>query len=140
MAPCTFRLTCQLLLLDWRSRRQYSGNEHRVLRGIGVTSCVYVNPETGQFWVIDYRIYDPEGDGKSKLDHVTDMLEGLIYQKQLPFGTVLMDSWYATKDLMQYIDKLGKYYYCPLKKNRLVDDTDGREKYKQIDFINWSRV
>ncbi len=30
-------------------------------------SCVYVNPETGQFWVIDYRIYDPEGDGKSQL-------------------------------------------------------------------------
>jgi hypothetical protein len=41
---------------------------------------------------------------------------------------------------MQYIDKLGKYYYCPLKKTRLVYDTDGREKYKQIDFINWSRV
>jgi hypothetical protein len=30
------------------TRRQYSGNEHGVLRGIGVVSCVYVNPETGQ--------------------------------------------------------------------------------------------
>lgn len=122
------------------TRRQYSGNEHRVIQGIGVVSCVYVNPETGQFWVIDYRIYAPQGDGKSKLDHVTDMLKGLIYQKPLPFRTVLMDSWYATKDLMQYIDKLGKYYYCPLKKNRLVDDTGGREKYKLIDSLNWSRV
>lgn len=37
------------------TRRQYSGNEHRVLRGIGLVSCIYVNPETGQFWVIDYR-------------------------------------------------------------------------------------
>jgi hypothetical protein len=51
-----------------------------------------------------------------------------------------MDSWYATKDLMQYIDKLGRYYYCLLKKNRLVDDTGGREKYKPIDSLNWSRV
>jgi hypothetical protein len=24
-------------------------------------TCVYVNPETDQFWLIDYRIYDPEG-------------------------------------------------------------------------------
>jgi hypothetical protein len=122
------------------TRRQYSGNEHRVLRGIGLVSCVYVNPETGQFWVIDYRIYEPDGDGKSKLDHVTEMLQNLMYYKLLPFRTVLMDSWYATKDLMQYIDKLGKYYYCPLKKNRLVDDTGGREKYKQIESLNWSSV
>jgi len=34
------------------TRRQYSGNEHGVLRGIGLVNCVYVNPETGQFWVI----------------------------------------------------------------------------------------
>jgi hypothetical protein len=34
------------------TRPQYSGNEHGVLRGIGLVNCVYVNPETGQFWVI----------------------------------------------------------------------------------------
>ena len=34
------------------------GNEHRVIRGIGLISCVYVNCETGQFWVIDYRLYE----------------------------------------------------------------------------------
>jgi hypothetical protein len=68
------------------------------------------------------------------------MLESLVYYKTLPFGTVLMDSWYATKDLMQYIDKLGKYYYCPLKKNRLVDDTAGVEKYKSIEALTWSKA
>lgn len=41
-------------------------------------NCVYVNPETNQFWVIDYRIYDPDGDGQSKLDHVADMLQSLV--------------------------------------------------------------
>jgi hypothetical protein len=121
------------------TRRQYSGNEHRVLRGIGVVSCVYVNPETGQFWVIDYRIYEPDEDGKTKLDHVLEMLKSLVYSKLIPFSTVLMDSWYATKTLMQYIDKLGKYYYCPLKKNRLVDDTGGTEEYKPIESLNWSQ-
>jgi hypothetical protein len=76
-------------------RRQYSGNEHRGIRVIGLISCVYVNGETGQFWVIDYRLYDPDGDGQSKLDHVAAMLNGVIHSKQLPFTTVLMDSWYA---------------------------------------------
>ena len=72
-------------------RRQYSGNEHGVIRGIGVVNCVYVNPQTGDFWVIDYRIYAPDEDGKSKLDHVEDMLLNVVYQKKLPFKKVLMD-------------------------------------------------
>ena len=42
-------------------RRQYSGNALGIIKGIGVVTCVYVNPEIDQFWIIDYRIYDPEG-------------------------------------------------------------------------------
>jgi hypothetical protein len=56
------------------ARSQFSGNEKRPIRGIGVLSCVYVNPKTQQFWVIDYRIFDPDTDGKTKLEHVRDML------------------------------------------------------------------
>ena len=43
-------------------RRQYSGNAHAVVKGIGVVTCVYVHPALDQFWVLDYRIYDPDGD------------------------------------------------------------------------------
>ena len=120
-------------------RRQYSGNEHGVIRGIGIVNCVYVNPETGDFWIIDYRIYDPDGDGKTKLDHVKDMLLNVVYHKQLLFQKVLMDSWYATKKLMLLIEKLGKTYYCPLKKNRLVDDTRGQEDYQRIEHLAWTK-
>lgn len=35
-------------------------------------------------------------------------------------------SWYAVKNLMLYIDRLDKVYYCPLKTNYLVDDTFGK--------------
>ena len=38
-------------------RRQYSGNAKGVINGIGVVTCVSVNPVTDQFWLIDYRIY-----------------------------------------------------------------------------------
>jgi len=119
------------------TRRQYSGNEHRVIRGIGLISCVYVNGETGQFWVIDYRLYDPTGDGQSKLDHVAAMLKGVAYSKQLPFTTVLMDSWYATQKLMAQIDQLEKLYYCPLKTNRRVDDSGGTTPYVRVDELVW---
>jgi hypothetical protein len=120
------------------ARRQYSGNEHRVIRGIGLISCVYVNGETGQFWVIDYRLYDPDGDGQSKLDHVAEMLNSVVYSKQLPFTTVLMDSWYATQKLMAQIDQLQKVYYCPLKTNRRVDDSGGTTSYQRVDELVWS--
>jgi hypothetical protein len=73
-------------------RHQYSGNAKQVIKGFGVVACVYVNPMLDLFWLIDYRIYDPEGDGQSKLDHVREMLTNVVYHKQLPFQAVLMDT------------------------------------------------
>jgi hypothetical protein len=49
-------------------RRQYSGNAHGIIKGIGVVTCVYVNANLDQFGIIDYRIYDPDSDGKTKLN------------------------------------------------------------------------
>ena len=40
---------------------------------------------------------------------------------------------------MLLIDNLGKIYYCPLKKNRLVDDTACVEKYKSIEQLVWKK-
>ena len=121
-------------------RRQYSGNAHGLIKGIGVVTCVYVNPNLDQFWIIDYRIYDPDGDGKTKLDHVHDMLTNCVYQKQLQFRTVLMDTWYATKDAMLYIEQLGKVYCCPLKDNRQVDDSVGAAPYRRVDSLDWTEA
>ena len=119
-------------------RAQYSGNAKAVIKGIGVVTCVYVHPDTDQFWLIDYRIYDPEGDGKSKLDHVREMLTNVVYQKQLPVQAVLMDTWYATKDFMLFIESLSKIYYCPLKDNRQVDDSGSQQPYRRVDTLAWN--
>jgi hypothetical protein len=121
-------------------RHQYSGNTHRVIKGVGVVTCVYVNPQIDQFWIIDYRIYDPDGDGKTKLDHMHDMLLNCVYQKQLLFWAVLMDSWYATKEMMLAIDRLHKIYYCPLKDNRQVDDSGGTRPYQRVDSLEWTEA
>ena len=119
------------------TRKQWSGNDKSVIRGIGVVSCVYVNPETERFWLIDYRIFDPQRDGLSKLDHVREMLRSLAH-RGVPFETVLVDAWYATKELMVLIERMDKKYYCPLKSNRQVDDSGGEHPYKRVDALGWS--
>jgi hypothetical protein len=65
-------------------RRQYTGNEDRVIWGIGLINCIYINAETGYYSVIDYQIYAPDGDGDTKLDHVADMLNDVVFKKRFP--------------------------------------------------------
>ena len=120
------------------TRKQWSGNDKSVIRGIGVVSCVYVNHTTERFWVIDYRIFDPDADGKTKLDHVREMLSSVAH-RGVPFETVLMDTWYATKDLMLLIEGMAKKYYCPLKSNRQVDDSGSEHPYQRVDRLDWSQ-
>lgn len=79
-------------------------------------------------------------DGKSKLDHVREMFDNAIEHKKLPFRAVLMDSWYAAKELMLHIERSGKIYYYLLKDNRQVDESDGIPKpaYRRVDSLEWS--
>ena len=91
-------------------RLQCSGNAHGLIKGIGMVNCLYVNSDSGQYWIADYKLFDPDGDGKTKLDHVRDMLISLVASKAIPFDRVLVDSWYVCKDLMLFIESLGKIY------------------------------
>ena len=118
-------------------RRRYSGNAHGIIRGLGVVTCVYVNPVIDKFRVIDYRISDPDGDGKTRPDHVKDMSGSCIY-RQLQFFRVLTDTWYAAKTLMLYIENLKKLYYCPIRDNRLVDDSGNIRPYRHAASIEWN--
>ncbi len=48
-----------------------------------------------------------------------------------------MDSWYAVKDLMLLIERLGKVYYCPIKTNRKANDSAGEHPYRRVDELIW---
>ena len=82
-------------------------------------------------------MFAPEADGKSKLDHVADMLAQLAV-RQVPYRTVLMDSWYATTALFKKLTEAGKFFYCPLKSNRLVDASGGQQPYQPVACLGWS--
>ena len=88
--------------------------------------------------MIDYRIYDPDGDHKSKLDHMREMVYNAIVYKQLQFSACAMDTWYAAADEMQYIDEQGKTFYCPLKDNRYVRAADQTGTFCRVDDLIWS--
>jgi hypothetical protein len=117
-------------------RRQWSGNAKKVIKGIGVVTCVYVNPDIDKFWVIDFRIFDPERDGRSKLDHLMEMWRTIVHVEKIPFQTVLMDSWYATMNVMKAIEKADKIYYCPMKSNRQVTEKP-EDDYARVDSLAW---
>jgi hypothetical protein len=68
--------------------KQWSGNEHKIIKGIGCVNLVYYNPDINKFWVVDYRIWDPNSDGKTKIDHVKEMLNSAFYTKKIVFKAV----------------------------------------------------
>lgn len=121
------------------ARPQWSGNTKRVIEGIGVVTCVYVNPDQDRFWIIDYRIYAPDTDGHTKPDHVQAMLDHTAHEKRLPFKTVLMDSWYASMPLFKQIEGMGKRYFCPIKANRQVS-LGPDHGYQRVDEVAWSQM
>jgi hypothetical protein len=120
-------------------RRQYSGNARAVIKGIGIVTSVYVNPETNQFWLINYRLFAPDVDGKTKLDHVREIFDHAIEHKKLPFRTVLMDACYAARELMLHIERSGKSTIARSKRIA-VDESDGVPKPddRRVDSLDWN--
>lgn len=116
-------------------KKQYSGAVHGLVRGIGVVNLVH---STGsEFYPIDYRIYAPEADGKTKNDHFGDMLVNARAAKHIQAQTVLFDSWYASVDNLKLIERLGMFFVTTLKANRMVSLSKD-EGYVHLDTLDWT--
>ena len=101
-------------------QKQYSGNEHGTVKGIGLVNFIHSVGNDGEFWPIDYRIYHPDTDGKSKNDHFQEMFLRLTTHKHLKARRILFDSWYASVDNLKSIHRAGWPFFTTLKSNRLV--------------------
>jgi hypothetical protein len=117
--------------------KQWSGNKHKLIYGIGVINLVYYNPEIDEFWVIDNRVYDPDRDSKTKNQHAQEMLISATYNKCLTYQKVLFDSIYASKELLLLIgEDLKKIYVTNLPSNRICTDNNGTF---QILDLEWTQ-
>lgn len=118
-------------------KNQYSGNEHGLVKGIGIVNMVHSGGKGKDFYPIDFRIYNPEDDGKTKNDHFQDMFASLEIKK-LQAKTILFDCWYASVDNLKLIHRSGWTFFTTLKANRLVS-LSPQEGYVHLDELEWNK-
>lgn len=118
-------------------RRQYSGNEHGLVRGIAVVNLVHSTGLDGDFYPIDFRVYAPEQDGKTKNEHFREMLLRAFADKAITARTILFDTWYASVENLKLIHRARRVFFTTLKANRLVSLRQ-EEGYIHLDQIAWS--
>jgi len=116
--------------------RQYSGAVHGVVEGIGVVNLLHTNGQEQGYYPIDYRIFDPDGDGKSKQAHCREMLVRAISEKGLQAQTILFDSWYASVENLKLIHRLGRHFITTVKSNRKVSISK-EAGYVNLEDLPW---
>jgi hypothetical protein len=116
-------------------KKQYSGAEHGLVRGIGVVNLVHSDGD--DFYPIDYRVYAPDTDGKTKNDHFREMLLRAKSEKHIQARTLLFDSWYASVDNLKLLVRLELWFVTTLKDNRLVSLSKA-QGYIHLQDIDWT--
>lgn len=74
-------------LVNW----QYASSKHDITKGIGVVNALW-QVSKDNYVPMDYRIWNPPEDGKTKNDHFQDMLSA-AKQRDLHPEMVVADSW-----------------------------------------------
>lgn len=116
--------------------RHWSGNKHRVVSGINIVNLVHSSGD-GEYYPIDYCIYAPSHDGKTKNDHFLTMLARAFDERAINATYVLFDTWYASNENLKYLVQKGKVFYTTIKANRLVSLGKGLG-YIHLDAIDWT--
>ena len=101
-------------------KRPYSGNVKGLVRGINLVNMVYSEGLSDDFYPIDYRIYAPLEDAKTKNDHFREMFLEASKNKMLPCKTILFDSWYGSVSNLKAVHNEGWTFFTTLKSNHKV--------------------
>ena len=118
-------------------RAQYSGKEHRVIKGIGVVNLVHSAGKAADFYPIDYRGYALDVDGKTKNDHFQEMFLNALDLKHVQARTILFDGWYASAENLKLIHRRQRIFFTTLKNNRLVGLSKA-QGYLHLEELEWT--
>jgi len=116
-------------------KNQYSGAEHGLVNGIGIVNLVH--SDGMQFAPIDYRLYAPMQDGKTKNEHFREMFIAAKKEKGIQANIILFDSWYASVENLKLIHRMGMQFVTTLKENRLIS-LSKEGGYIHLDEIEWT--
>ena len=109
--------------------------KHEAYCNVAVVSC-YANP--AKHIPIDLKFYKPEAeficgkndpDFRSKLDFAKELIAEAL-TANISFSHIVFDSWYASCDMIDFIDDLGKKFISEVKSDRrlLVDHPLSKKK------------
>lgn len=130
----------------------YSSTLDKVVNG---HSFVVLYAAIGPFqFPLDYRWYLNEEfcpqagmAFKTKLELAVEMLEELIIPSTLPIRTieVLVDGAYAEKEVLDYVDAKGWYFYARLACNRTLEEIQfvgvgGKQHHKTLSHVKSGEV
>jgi putative transposase len=118
--------------------RHWSGKHHRVVQGINLISTIWTDGSA--IVPIDFRVYHPDGDGKTKNNHFRDMVNA-AKKRQFKPKCVIFDSWYSSIENLKLIRALEWHWCTRLKSNRLVNPDDSYNRnVSEIDIPPEGRV
>jgi hypothetical protein len=118
-------------------RAPYRGNEHRVVRGIGVVSLVHSAGKEEDCYPIDSRVYAPDVDGQTKNEHFHEMVVNAVDHKQLKARTILFDGGYASAENVKLIHRRHWTFFTTLKSNRWVS-LSKEQGSMHLEAIEWT--
>lgn len=101
---------------------QYSGAYHKVIQGIGLVNLVLVGKDTTCL-PVDYRIFSKKIDGRTKHDHVLEMITLALHRGIAP-SVVTFDSWYGSVKTLKFLETNKLVWVTVLKHNRIVDHNE----------------
>ena len=102
------------------AKRPYSGAAHGLVTGICLVNLVHSSGRGGDFLPLDYRVYAPEQDARTKNEHFQSMFAHVVAEGKIQARTLLFDAWYSGSENLKLIHRAGWTFFTTLKSNRLV--------------------
>lgn len=130
----------------------YDHVKHRNVNGFNLLNCVYNTREVTLpigFDLVkkptlfsDIKTRNIKRKAKVTKNELMRQRLLICQQQRINYRYVLTDSWFSSKDTMQFIRKaLDKHFIMPLKSNRLVALSEEQKKQGQfvrVDALEWS--
>ena len=112
----------------------WSGNVHKVIRGISLVNLLATHDDT--CIPIDYRVYEGSTTEKNKNDHFLDMLDH-AKERGLKPPYVMADCWYGSLNNLKHIAKMDWKFIIGMKENRLVNEVQGQNV--AVSSLDWTK-
>jgi hypothetical protein len=97
--------------------RHWSGKHWAVVQGINLITLLWTDGD--RMYPTDYRLYHKAGDGKTKNDHLRDLLAA-AHARGFRLRCVLFDSWYSGLENLKAVRSHGWRFLARLTGNRRV--------------------